>query len=67
MAWLRERMFTLKILSLEDLAQRSGIDRGTVYRYFIRQQEPGARNIQPLCNALEVNAEELLRALGYWC
>ena len=59
-------MFALEIESLEDLAQRSGLDRGTVYRYFNRQQAPGARNIQPLCVALEVEPEELLRALGYW-
>lgn len=59
-------MATLEISSLEELAQQTGIDRGTVYRYFNRQQEPGARTIQPLCNALEVEPEELLRALGYW-
>jgi transcriptional regulator with XRE-family HTH domain len=65
-AWLRTRMAALDISSLEDLAQRSGLDRGTIYRYFNRQQEPGAHNLQPLCEALEADAEELLRALGYW-
>jgi len=59
-------MTALGFGSLEDLARASGIDRGTIYRYFNRQQEPGAHNIQPLCDALEVDAEELLRALGYW-
>jgi transcriptional regulator with XRE-family HTH domain len=65
-AWLRGRMAELEIASLEELAQRSGIDRGTIYRYFNRQQEPGAHNLQPLCDALEVDAEGLLQALGYW-
>lgn len=64
--WLRTRMASLEIASLEELAQRSGIDRGTIYRYFNRQQKPGAHNIQPLCDALQVGPEELLRALGYW-
>ncbi len=59
-------MAQLGIGSLEQLARQTGMDRGTLHRYFALEQEPGARAIQPLCEALEVEAEILLRLLGYW-
>jgi transcriptional regulator with XRE-family HTH domain len=61
----RARMEALEIGSYEELAQRSGLDRKTVYRHLNRQQEPGVHSIQPLRDALEVDAEELLHSFGY--
>jgi transcriptional regulator with XRE-family HTH domain len=62
--WLRSRMEALKISGLEDLHQRSGIDRGSISRYFRQERTPGVDVIAPLCRSLEVSPETLLIALG---
>jgi len=62
--WLRMRMLQLKISGLEELHQRSGIDRGSISRYFRQERVPGVDVIAPLCQALEVSPETLLIALG---
>lgn len=62
--WLRARMETLKISGLEELYQKSGIDRGSISRYFRQERKPGVDVIAPLCKALEVSPETLLIALG---
>ena len=62
--WLRARMDALKISGLEELHQRSGIDRGSISRYFRQERNPGVDVIAPLCKALEVSPETLLIALG---
>jgi transcriptional regulator with XRE-family HTH domain len=62
--WLRTRMDTLKISGLEELHQRTGIDRGSLSRYFRQERVPKIDVIGPLCKALEVSPETLLVALG---
>lgn len=62
--WLRTRMDVLKISGLEELHQRTGIDRGSLSRYFRQERVPKIDVIGPLCEALEVSPETLLVALG---
>ncbi len=62
--WLRTRMDALKISGLEELHQRTGIDRGSLSRYFRQERVPKIDVIGPLCKALEVSPETLLVALG---
>jgi len=62
--WLRTRMDALKISGLEELHQRTGIDRGSLSRYFRQERVPKIDVIGPLCEALEVSRETLLVALG---
>ena len=62
--WLRTRMDALQISGLEELHQRTGIDRGSLSRYFRQERVPKIDVIGPLCEALEVSPETLLVALG---
>lgn len=62
--WLRNRMNSLGLSGLEELSQRSGIDRGSLSRYFRQERTPKVDVIAPLCEALEVSPETLLIALG---
>lgn len=62
--WLRLRMAKLGISSLEDLAKMTDIDRGTLSRYFRHGRRPSIDVLEPLCNALQVSPETLLKALG---
>ena len=62
--WLRNRMDTLGISGLEELHQKTGIDRGSLSRYFRQERVPKIDVIGPLCGALEVSPETLLIALG---
>ena len=62
--WLRARMDALRISGLQELHQKSGIDRGSISRYFRQERIPGVDVIAPLCKALEVSPETLLIALG---
>ena len=62
--WLRVRMKSLGMTGLEELHQRSGIDRGSLSRYFRQERIPKVDVIAPLCEALEVAPETLLIALG---
>lgn len=62
--WLRNRMSALNISGLEELHQRTGIDRGSLSRYFRQERIPKIDVIGPLCEALEVSPETLLIALG---
>ena len=62
--WLRNRMSALGLSGLEELSQRSGIDRGSLSRYFRQERTPKVDVIAPLCEALEVSPETLLIALG---
>lgn len=63
-SWLRARMKSLNMNGLEDLHQRTGIDRGSLSRYFRQERVPKIDVIGPLCEALEVSPETLLVALG---
>lgn len=62
--WLRSRMSELGVASLADLEFRSGIDRGSISRYFRQERVPGVDVVAPLCGALEVAPATLLVALG---
>lgn len=62
--WLQIRMKQLKIRGLEELHEKSGIDRGSLSRYFRQERIPRVDVIGPLCEALEVSPETLLIALG---
>lgn len=63
-AWLSHRMKALGISSLEELHRRTGIDKGSLSRYFRQERIPSVDVIAPLCEALEVAPETLLIALG---
>lgn len=62
--WLAERMSAVGISSLEELAKATGIDRGTLSRYFRQERRPSIDVIAPLCEALQVSPESLLIGLG---
>jgi len=62
--WLRNRMDTLRISGLEELHQKTGIDKGSISRYFRQERTPKIDVIAPLAQALEVSPETLLIALG---
>ena len=62
--WLRNRMITLNISGLEELHQKTNIDRGSISRYFRQERVPKIDVIGPLCEALDVSPETLLIALG---
>ena len=57
-------MKNVGIATLEDLAQITGIDRGTLSRYFHQERRPSIDVIAPICEALNVSPETLLIALG---
>jgi len=63
-AWLRARMAELGIAGLAELEVRSGIDRGSISRYFRQERSASVSVIEPLCEALVVSPETLLVALG---
>lgn len=62
--WLRVRMAKLAIASLEELAKMTDLDRGTISRYFHHDRRPSIDVLEPLCLALKVSPETLLKALG---
>jgi transcriptional regulator with XRE-family HTH domain len=62
--WLQSKMKLVGISTLEDLAQLTGIDRGTLSRYFHQERRPSIDVIAPICEALKVSPETLLIGLG---
>jgi len=62
--WLRTKMSSLGMTGLEDLHEKTGIDRGSLSRYFRQERVPRIDVIEPLSKALEVSPETLLIALG---
>ena len=52
------------ISTLEELAQKTGIDRGTLSRYFHQERRPSIDVIGPICEVLKVSPETLLIGLG---
>jgi transcriptional regulator with XRE-family HTH domain len=63
-SWLQEAMSRAGFDSLDQLSQACGINKGTLSRYFRGIQSPSVQVIPPLCTALGVSPEELLRGLG---
>ena len=64
MDWLHQRMEALGLSSLEQVAERCGLNRGNLYRYFSFQTRPSIDVVPQLCVGLEASPEEVLRALG---
>jgi transcriptional regulator with XRE-family HTH domain len=64
MRWLSSRMAAVGLNSLDDLQQASGINKGTLSKYFRGVQVPSVAVVPTLCNALKVSPEELLIGLG---
>lgn len=62
--WLKDRLQTLEIGSLDQLSEICGINKGTLSKYFHQVQRPNVGAIQPLCIALQVSPQSLLVALG---
>ena len=62
--WLRNRLELMSISSLDELAKLTGIDKGTISRYFHQERRPSIDMIGPLCQTLKVAPETLLIALG---
>ena len=62
--WLIQKMKAAGISTLEELAQKTGIDRGTLSRYFHQERRPSIDVIGPICEVLKVSPETLLIGLG---
>jgi transcriptional regulator with XRE-family HTH domain len=52
------------IHTLDELSALTGMNKGTLSKYFRGLQRPTITVIPPLCEALRVSPEELLRGLG---
>ena len=63
-SWLEAHMAHAGFSSLDQLSEKCGINKGTLSRYFRGIQKPSVQVIPPLCAALGVSPEELLRGLG---
>lgn len=63
-AWLKSRMQSLDISSLDDLAELAGTDKGNLSRIFRQLQRPRVDALEPLASALEVSVYELLVRIG---
>jgi len=61
--WLRSHMEQNGWSTYEEVAQRCGINRGNLHRYFSFETRPSIDMIPVLCNALKVEIYELLDAL----
>lgn len=62
--WLRERMTTLGMSSIVELEAATGINKGTLSRYFRQIQRPSIDVLPVLCDALQVSPQTLLRVFG---
>lgn len=63
MVWLRARMHKLGYVSLEEVAQEMGINRGNLYRYFSLENKPSVALLPVISDVLSVSYEEVLTAL----
>lgn len=57
-------MSKVEISSLDELAKKSGIDAGSISRYFNLERRPSIDVIEPLAIALEVRPELIMQVLG---
>lgn len=62
--WLKHRMAELGMSSVAELETKTGINKGTLSRYFRGLQRPSIDVLPVLCQGLQVSPETLLRALG---
>lgn len=63
-AWLHSRMAEIGLATFEDLSASTGIDRGTLSRYFRQERRPSIDVVAPLAAALQVSPETMLIVLG---
>ena len=64
MDWLYAQLEKLGLTSLEQAAERCGLNRGNLYRYFTWETRPSIDLLAALCEGLESSPEEVLKALG---
>jgi len=62
-AWLQRRLEEVGLNSISKLAETTGINKGTLSKYFRGLQRPSIDLIEPLCLALKVSPETLLREM----
>lgn len=62
--WLHARMAEMGLATLEELSAATGIDRGTLSRYFRQERRPSIDVVAPLTAALQVSPETMLIVLG---
>ena len=64
MDWLQTQLVRTNIKTISELSLRTGINKGTLSKYFNGLQRPSIDVVAPLCNALNVSPETLLKALN---
>lgn len=57
-------MAKVEINSLDELAKVSGVDAGSISRYFNLERRPSIDVIEPLAVALRVRPEVIMQVLG---
>lgn len=57
-------MAKIGLNSLDEIAQISGIDAGSISRYFNLERRPSIDAIEPLSIALQVRPEVIMQVLG---
>ena len=62
--WVQQRLEELDLHTFDALSEKTGIDRGTLSRYFRQERRPSIDAVEPLCKALKVSPENLLHVLG---
>ena len=62
--WLQESMAKVELNSLDELAKVSGIDAGSISRYFNLERRPSIDVIEPLAIALQVKPQVIMQVLG---
>ena len=62
--WLYGRLEELGLNSLEQAAERCGLNRGNLYRYSMWETRPSIDVLAALCEGLDSSPEEVLKALG---
>lgn len=62
--WLFSRMTEVGISSISELALKTGINKGTLSKYFRGLQRPSIDVLPVLCRELKVSPATLLEALG---
>ncbi len=62
--WLQDAMAKVYLNTLDELAKISGIDAGSISRYFSLERRPSIDVIEPLAIALQVKPEVIMQVLG---
>lgn len=62
--WLKSQLDRSGLITLSRLAEVSGINKGTLSKYFSHKQRPTIDVVGTLCQALQVSPSELLYGLG---